>query len=215
MKVLETINYIYIRNVKYKTTKINKTVWMAENLNVSHFTNGDPIPYARTKEEWTKASREKKPAYCYLNNNEANKHLGKFYNGFVILDSRGIAPKNWRIPTKNDWVKLAQYMNKTNGNDSYQDKLKSTKGWSKFKKNNGTNETGFNAIPTGDSDSNEELSGSKVASFAQWWSSDKVLGNKYFKNHLFSAILEFVDDGLRTNMAKHYSEGITIRLIKE
>ena len=189
-------NYIYIRNVKYKTTKINETVWMAENLTVSHFANGDPIPYARTKEEWTKAANEKKPAYCYLNNNEANKHLGKFYNGFVIIDSRGVAPKNWRIPTRNDWKRLAAYMNKTHGSNTYSDKLKSTKGWSKYnKKNNGTNETGFSAIPTGANDSNEELSGSNLASFSQWWSSTKDLSSYLRKNYLFSPSLEYVKDG--------------------
>jgi hypothetical protein len=35
--------------------KIGSQVWMAANLNVDKFRNGDPIPHAKTNEEWGKA----------------------------------------------------------------------------------------------------------------------------------------------------------------
>lgn len=50
---------------QYKTVVIGSQTWMAENLNVSTFRNGDIIPEAKTHEEWEKAITEKKPAWCY------------------------------------------------------------------------------------------------------------------------------------------------------
>ncbi len=46
-----------------QTVTIGKQVWMAKNLNVSTFRNGDPIPQAKTNEEWEKASVNKQLAW--------------------------------------------------------------------------------------------------------------------------------------------------------
>ena len=36
----------------FKSVKIGTQVWATENLNVDRFRNGDPIPQAKTDEEW-------------------------------------------------------------------------------------------------------------------------------------------------------------------
>ena len=36
----------------YEEVQIGKQIWMAKNLDVTHFRNGDPIPEARTNKEW-------------------------------------------------------------------------------------------------------------------------------------------------------------------
>lgn len=43
----------------YKTVKIGNQEWISENLNVSTFRNGDPVPEATTDEEWEEAKWEK------------------------------------------------------------------------------------------------------------------------------------------------------------
>lgn len=48
-----------------KTVTIGDQIWMAENLNVERFKNGDPIPEAKTNSEWKEASRNGTPAWCY------------------------------------------------------------------------------------------------------------------------------------------------------
>jgi len=59
----------------YKTVKIGTQVWMAENLNVERFKNGDIIPESKTNEEWASATG---PAWCYYNNDSVNgKQNGK------------------------------------------------------------------------------------------------------------------------------------------
>jgi len=79
---------------------IGSQTWMAENLNVSHFLNGDPIPHVQTNEEWLKAAENRRPAWCYYNNDPVNgKKYGKLYNWFAVNDSRGLAPPGWHIPT--------------------------------------------------------------------------------------------------------------------
>ncbi|MBM3419338.1 MAG: hypothetical protein FJY17_10525, partial [Bacteroidetes bacterium] len=45
-----------------KEVTIGNQVWMAENLNVAKFRNGDPIPHAKTDDEWEKAGENEQPA---------------------------------------------------------------------------------------------------------------------------------------------------------
>ena len=60
---------------------IGKQVWMAKNLDVTHFRNGDAIPEAKTAAEWQKAGLEKKSAWCYYDGKKENDKLyGKLYN---------------------------------------------------------------------------------------------------------------------------------------
>lgn len=59
----------------YKEIKISNQVWMAENLNVNKFSNGDHIGYAKNKEELLSANNKEEPAWCFYNhdpNNEKN-----------------------------------------------------------------------------------------------------------------------------------------------
>lgn len=66
---------------KYDTVLIGSQIWMSKNLDVSHFRNGEKIPYAASAEEWKKAAENKDPVWCYYDNDEANgEKYGKLYN---------------------------------------------------------------------------------------------------------------------------------------
>lgn len=126
------------------TAKIGTQEWTAENLNVATFRNGDPIPEAKTKEEWLKAEAEKKAAWCYYDNNSTNgDKYGKLYNYYAVVDPRGLAPVGWHIPT---YAELKVLENTLGGAEDAGQKLKSKSDWKKLK---GNNSSGFNALPAG------------------------------------------------------------------
>ena len=52
----------------YPTVKINNTEWGTENIRITKFKNGEPIPFAKTKKDWVDAAIAKKPIYEIENN---------------------------------------------------------------------------------------------------------------------------------------------------
>jgi uncharacterized protein (TIGR02145 family) len=118
---------------------IGAQAWMANNLEITTFRNGDPIPQAASDEAWKIAGQNKQPAYCY--NGET---YGKLYNWYAVNDPRGLAPEGWHIPTDAEWTQLSDYLG---GERVAGKKMKSTSGWNN--KGNGTNESGFNGLPGG------------------------------------------------------------------
>lgn len=105
----ETCTFTDIRNGKtYKTIKIGKQTWMAENLDVDTFQNGEPIPNLKTNEAWFNSGINEKPACCNYDNDpiENRRKYGKLYNWYAVNDPRGLAPKGYRIPSKKDFDEL-------------------------------------------------------------------------------------------------------------
>jgi len=138
----------YVKDIdgnKYKIIKIGDQIWMAENLRVTRYNNGDPIPEVTDNQEW---SNLKTGAYCNYNNNDSLGNIyGRLYNWYAIIDSRGIAPKGWRIPTTEDLMKLISYL----GGDSVTGgklKERGTTHWL-WPNKGATNESKFNALPGG------------------------------------------------------------------
>lgn len=150
----------------YKTVRIENQIWMAENLNVSHFRNGDVITQAESKEEWVQAESEGDPAWCYYDNNPDNGNkYGRLYNWFAIMDPRGLAPEGWHIPSDNEWIILTDY----NLGESAGLKMKSISGWNL--NGNGDNTSLFNALPGG----GRTVAGDFVALGTDgiWWSTSE------------------------------------------
>ena len=124
--VTNTINQV-TQTGSYKSVKIGTQTWTTENLNVSTFRNGDPIPEAKTDEEWKRADENKQPAWCYYENDPKNGvKYGKLYNWYAVNDPRGLAPAGWHIPTDEEWTTLENQL----GDDGK--KMKSTSGWNSW-----------------------------------------------------------------------------------
>jgi uncharacterized protein (TIGR02145 family) len=159
-----SIKAIDIDGFEYKTAKLGTQTWMAQNLNVTRFRNGDPIMEAKTKEEWEKADLEGIPAWCYYNNDFENgpKH-GKLYNWHAVTDPRGLAPAKWHVPNLEEWNRLINFLG---GNMKAGKLLKDSTGW--HNGGNGTNKSGFSASPSGNRTDMGNFKG--LNTFGYWWS---------------------------------------------
>lgn len=112
-----------------QTVTIGTQVWSTKNLDVSSFRNGDPIPQAKTKEEWEQAGKNKQPAWCYYDNDPANgAKYGKLYNWYAVIDERGLAPSGYHIPSDAEWEILVSYLGNAAGV-----KMKAASGWKSYK----------------------------------------------------------------------------------
>lgn len=160
----------------YKTVKIGNQTWMAENLNVSTYRNGDSIPQFQENGKkmtfkmnvgWTSAS---KGAWCYYETQGViDTTYGKLYNWFVVNDPRGLAPEGWHVASAEEWKQLCDTLG---GRNIAGKKMKSTNGWKKD--GNGTNESGFEAFPAGARYDNGRFG--ERGEGGVWWSSTKFLG---------------------------------------
>ena len=149
----------------FKDVNIGTQVWMDKNLDVTTFRNGDPIPEAKTNEEWLRVSESQRPAWCYYNNDPKNgEKYGKLYNWYAVNDPRGLAPKGWHVPNIAELRVLIDFLG---GQREAGTKMKSKTGWNE--QGNGNNESGFNGLPGG------YRSGSgpflHIGKLGSWWSS--------------------------------------------
>jgi uncharacterized protein (TIGR02145 family) len=130
-------------NVYSSITNCSQT-WMAKNLNVSHYKNGDIIPQALNGTQWANLTTG---AWCYYNYDAANGPIyGKLYNWYAVTDSRGLAPDGWHIPSDIEWTTLSNCLG---GELVAGGKMKET-GTSHWQDpNNATNASGFSALPAG------------------------------------------------------------------
>lgn len=141
---------------EYKTVIIGEQVWMAENLKVTHYRNGDPIPNITNGVDWSILSTG---AYCFYGNDANNGVInGALYNWFAVDDLRGLAPDGWHIPSDEEWKQLEIYLGLSQseaniigwrGTDEG-GKLKES-GLTNWNSPNlgATNESDFSAVPSG------------------------------------------------------------------
>jgi len=147
-----------------QTITIGAQVWMTKNLDVSVFRNGDPIPEAKSDEEWIRAMENKQPAWCFYENDTANgAKYGKLYNWYAVSDSRGLAPVGYHIPSDAEWTILTDYLG---GAENAGAKMKSKQGWPED--GNGTNSSGFSGLPGGFRVTNGAFG--FIGFYGYWWS---------------------------------------------
>ena len=190
-------------STEVSSIKIGNQLWMQSNLNVDYFRNGDKIFEAKTNEEWIKAGKEGKPAWCYYNNDRktADKH-GKHYNWFAVNDPRGLTPIGWRIPSDEDWSILEENLG---GEKLAGKKIKTINEW--LENGAGTNETKFYAYPSGGRSFDGIFDG--LGWGCGWWTSL----NYDTENALLRSV-RFDDNEIHRGIVSKQS-GMPIRCIKE
>jgi uncharacterized protein (TIGR02145 family) len=176
----------------YDLVEIGGQCWFADNLATDQYRNGDLIPTGLDNTTWQNTSTG---AYAIYNNDPANDvTYGKLYNWYTTVDSRGLCPIGWHIPTDCEWMYLEGSVGMTvaqqqevgiNRNNNQGDLLKSTLGWAIS--NTGaipTNSSGFSALPSGyyKPDNNSYLS---ILHNGFWWSTTSIDSLNAWTRNLF------------------------------
>ncbi len=199
----------------YLTTKIGSQWWMAENLKVTHFRNGESITRVTENFAWPSYNRS---AYCEYENDLPMANIyGRLYNWYAANDNRQIAPQGWHIASDLEWKILEMYLGVGEsqidvggliGTDAG-GKLKEigTTHW--WNPNMGaTNETGFTALPAGFRHGDNGMS-LGVGNVGYFWTATESESYRAWYHGLNS----YGTDIVRIAMPKSY--GLAVRCVKD
>jgi len=127
---------------------IGSQFWATKNLDTLVFNNGDPIPNYTNGSVWGSLTT---PAMCSYNFDANNDAIyGKLYNWYAIVDSRGICPVGWHVPSNDEFITLNTFVS-GNGGQLKQSGIKTiNSGALWISPNTGALDTyGFKALPSG------------------------------------------------------------------
>lgn len=100
-----------------------------------------------------------------------NRNCSKFGRLYTWEVARTICPEGWRLPDSTDFATLIE---QAGGMDNAGKALKSTSGW--FKKGNGSDDFGFEALPAGYRQGGSETTPGKfngIGGYAHFWSASE------------------------------------------
>ncbi len=169
----------------YKTIKIGTQTWMAENL-----------AYKAGSGCWTYNDSIK----------EATKY-GYLYNWKAAVKA---CPKGWHLPSDGEWATLTDNLG---GTVDAGTKMKTKSGWNDFegKTGNGTNTSGFAALPGGYL-SGEDSTNSYVGKGGYWWSASEDAGDNSDNVETYNLYFENGDVEEYNGLSKQ--DGLSVRCVK-
>lgn len=192
----------------YKTVKIGKQVWMAENLKVTKDRDGKEIALSR------KGSYD--TPYRYYPRHPMNvEKYGYQYNWEA---TKRVCPKGWHLPTDSEWTQLTDYVSSQSqyvcgdDKDNIAKALASKDGWKSCDEScmvgnapSGNNATGFGALPAGAS---QEIYGSFGCN-AIFWSA-----TEYNSSSACVRYLDYDNAGVDRGHAE-YNTGLSVRCVRD
>jgi len=197
----------------YKTIRIGNQLWMAENLKVTRYNNGDSITNIIDPSVWTGLNSG---AYSMYDNDSSNvSTYGLLYNWYAVNDSRNISPSGWHVPTDDEWKEMEMYLGMSQS-DADNVSWRGTDEGGKLKEigiehwispNTGaTNESGFTALPGGIRDVDGPFR--YLGYYAWYWTSYKDNEGKVWGRYLYNQAAGVVRDYYTLN------SGYSVRCIK-
>ena len=88
----------------YETVQIGEQCWFAENLRAENYRNGQSLLGELDGDAWQSAIEGAQAIY---GNDPGNLiEYGRLYNGYAILDARGLCPLSWHVPSDSEWADL-------------------------------------------------------------------------------------------------------------
>lgn len=193
----------------YTTVTIGNQVWMAENLRVTRYRNGDPVPKITDQAAWQNTISG---AWCNYMNADSNANAyGHLYNWAAINDARGIAPHGWHIPTDEEWFTLQYFLGDYMVAGGKM-KESGTQFW--FSPNTGAdNSSGFGGMPGGIRESPGAYPNPfwGIRFFGFWWSATETSDNP-----LYASFRSLRHDSSYMGWTNTYkNNGLSVRCIKD
>jgi uncharacterized protein (TIGR02145 family) len=149
----------------YATAIVGSQEWMTENLRTTRYANGDAIPNITDGTMWMNATSG---AWSHYDNDPLNENpYGKLYNWYAVDDVRNVCPTGWHAPSIDEWLLFADTT--AGGLAVVGPKLRSTTFWDPGYL--ATNESGFNAVPSGFRDGTNFIGQVSLiwSQRADWW----------------------------------------------
>jgi uncharacterized protein (TIGR02145 family) len=188
----------------YDFVKIGNQYWMADNLRVSRYKNGDSIPIIESISDWSSLLAG---ARCWYNNDSITyeHHYGNLYNWYAATDPRGICPAGWHVPTDTEWTTLTNHLG---GEPVAGAKLKSNglEYWN-TPNTSATDERDFSALPAGYRDNTGSFLG--LRNDALFWSSSYYDSNDAWTRSPYISSAQMY----RYNKSKKF--GVSIRCLRD
>jgi uncharacterized protein (TIGR02145 family) len=176
---------------------------MAENLRVTHYSDGTKIPYNKYYQNGS---------YWWYNNDSLTfkSTYGALYD-WISVNTYKLCPTGWHVPLEIEWQELITFLG---GESVAGGKLKETGTTHWNSPNTGaTNESGFTALPGGillDQNDAGPNSYVTIGTKAYWWSGTRL--------QLASSVCEVVnlsyDSNIAINSDKKPDNAISVRCVK-
>jgi uncharacterized protein (TIGR02145 family) len=203
----------------YNTVQIGDQCWMKENLKTTTYQNGTSIPNVTSATRWSNLTTG---AYVWYDNDISWKGpYGALYNWYATVDTNGLCPTCWHIPTNDEWTTLTDFIGGTglpHGNE-----LKSCRQvnsplgggcnttehprWNEHNTQFGTDDYGFSGLPGGYRKSFGTFF--SICSYGLWWSSTEDLS--YFA---WSRFLSYSDGYVAVDSYTKPS-GFSVRCLRD
>jgi uncharacterized protein (TIGR02145 family) len=89
---------------EYSTVRIGGQIWMAENLRVTHYRNGEGIYHVT--DPWESRFMQLGGYFSH------QKDLARWvhYNWYAVSDARNLAPVGWHVATDKEWKVLERHI---------------------------------------------------------------------------------------------------------
>ena len=206
----DPVNY---HGYDYATVQIGEQCWFTENLRTTHYANGDSLQGELSDDEWSSANATSIGAQAILFNDIANLDAyGRLYNGHAAVDSRGLCPSGWNVPTDGEFMMLEMELGMSES-EANSDGWRGTDQGTQMKASledspawNGTNSRGFTGLPGGKRSNAGNFD--PPGNVGYWWSSTQIGGQAWFRQ---------LQSG-RSNIDRDYPDlryGFSIRCLKD
>ena len=204
---------------EYELIAIGEQCWFVENLRTELYANGDTISANLSDGQWGDTNIG---AVAVYGEDDGCNHFspdgdacdpewslgeyGRLYNWYAVIDSRGLCPNGWHVPGNEEWISLVDHF----GGAVNWEEINTTYGW--YNNGNGTNSTGFSALPGGA----REGGPSHLAGwFAFWWSSSTGEDPNYPAGPWPVAWLSSWGSGSLSNFFTYPNFGYSVRCLRD